>query len=326
VEEQITGVEQELSALEGIDSTIAELRRTIDNITSDIEAINEQVSQLREKEERIRSLDLRRMQKYAAMMGKTAEQRVYLQSVIDQFEIEQDDLLAGLSFAAIVDTSKRDDYVKRLSDKVDGRSHSLDSIHDDLGDAFERADELLNAAILPDDPDDTSVMLPLVQELHERASGLRLRQSTTDSEFFNALFRPFFEIGLYIEFNDRPLEALSMGERAIVLLKILLGLDDKPLLIDQPEEHLDNRYIYDELMPAFRSAKTRRQIIIATHNANLVVNTDAEQIIVAEHSNGTLSYQAGSLEDLNIRESITTILEGGDQAFKKREEKYGYHF
>jgi predicted ATPase len=60
-----------------------------------------------------------------------------------------------------------------------------------------------------------------------------------------------------------------MGERAVVLLKILLALDDKPLLIDQPEEYLDNRYIFDELVPAFRSAKKRRQIIIATHNANL---------------------------------------------------------
>ena len=110
------------------------------------------------------------------------------------------------------------------------------------------------------------------------------------------------------------------------MLKILLGLDDKPLLIDQPDEHLDNRYIYDELTPAFRSAKSRRQIIIATHNANLVVNTDAEQIILAECSEGTLSYQVGTLEDLAVRESIKAILEGGDQAFKKREEKYGYRF
>jgi predicted ATPase len=117
-----------------------------------------------------------------------------------------------------------------------------------------------------------------------------------------------------------------MGERAIVLLKILLALDDKPLLIDQPEEHLDNRYIYHELVPAFRSAKTKRQIIIATHNANLVVNTDAEQIIIAEHSSGVLSYETGTLEDLRIRESITTILEGGADAFKKREEKYGFKF
>ena len=117
-----------------------------------------------------------------------------------------------------------------------------------------------------------------------------------------------------------------MGERAVVLLKILLALDDKPLLIDQPEEHLDNRYIYNELVPAFRSAKKKRQIIVATHNANLVVNTDAEQVLVAECQNGQLSYQFGTLEDLTIRDSIKTILEGGDEAFKKREEKYGYKF
>jgi predicted ATPase len=106
----------------------------------------------------------------------------------------------------------------------------------------------------------------------------------------------------------------------------LLSLDDKPLLIDQPEEHLDNRFIFNELVPAFRSAKRRRQILIATHNANLVVNTDAEQIIVAESDAGLIKYSCGAIEDSNIRDKITQLLEGGELAFKKREEKYGYKF
>ena len=153
-----------------------------------------------------------------------------------------------------------------------------------------------------------------------------MKKSVAESDFFNAVFSPFFRIGLHVEFNGRPLESLSMGERAVVLLKILLGVDDKPLLIDQPEEHLDNRYIYQELVPAFREAKTKRQIIIATHNANLVVNTDAEQIIVAKHNDGVISYKTGALETPDIRDKIKTILEGGDEAFRKREEKYGYIF
>ena len=106
----------------------------------------------------------------------------------------------------------------------------------------------------------------------------------------------------------------------------MLSLDDKPLLIDQPEEHLDNRFIFKELVPAFRSAKKKRQIIIATHNANLVVNTDAEQIIIAEPSEGVIKYTCGAIEDLTVREKITQLLEGGELAFKKREEKYGYKF
>ncbi len=155
---------------------------------------------------------------------------------------------------------------------------------------------------------------------------LKRKGSTAESDFYNVLLKRSFGIGLGIRFDGRNLDDLSMGERAIVLLKILLAHDDKPLLIDQPEEHLDNRYIYNELTPAFRNAKRRRQIIIATHNANLVVNTDAEQIVIAKNSNGILSYTAGPLENPVIRQEIKIILEGGDEAFKKREEKYGYKF
>lgn len=327
-ETRIEAVQEDLSALQGIDATIAQLRQTIDSLTSEIDAIDERISELRDKEQRIKSLDDLRVAKFTQMMQTIREQRLYLQKIIDQFEVGQDELLAGLSFAAVVDTSNANLYVERLAEKVDGRSHSLDSIASSLSEIIEDAKEVLNSPSSGEDNDTnvTDELLPLIKRLRERAGELKLRQLTTESDFFNAVFTPFCEIGLHIEFNERPLEALSMGERAIVLLKILLGLDDKPLIIDQPEEHLDNRYIYDELMPAFRKAKAKRQIIVATHNANLVVNTDAEQIIVAEHENGTLSYRVGALEDLNIRESITRILEGGDQAFRKREEKYGLLF
>jgi len=325
-ENQISETEEELGKLEGIDLVIAQLRRTIDGITTEIEIITARIRDLQEKEQRIRALDLQRVDKYAALMQKTVEQRFYLQGMIDQFETDQDDLLTGLSFSALVDISIRDEYVRRIVDKADGRVHSFDSVDSDLSVIIEDASRQLNSPDIPEDFSDTSAILPLARQLRDWAKDIRLKKTTTESEFFNALFSPFCRIGLHIEFNDRPLDVLSMGERAIVLLKILLGLDDKPLLIDQPDEHLDNRYIYDELTPAFRSAKSRRQIIIATHNANLVVNTDAEQIIVAEYSEGTLSYQVGTLEDLAVRESVKTLLEGGDQAFKKREEKYGYRF
>jgi hypothetical protein len=259
-------------------------------------------------------------------MQQVARQRIYLQSVIDQFETGQYDLLAGLSFSAMVDVTLKDEYIEGIADKLDGRAHSLDSVKEDLSPVIENAQAQLNSLRTIGDLDGSDDVLRLAERLCQWAQTARRKRSTTESEFFNALLSPFFGIGLHIEFNERPLEVLSMGERAVVLLKILLGLDDAPLLIDQPDEHLDNRYIYDELTPAFRSAKTRRQIIIATHNANLVVNTDAEQIILADCSEGTLSYVVGTLEDLDMRENIKILLEGGDQAFKRREEKYGYRF
>jgi len=120
------------------------------------------------------------------------------------------------------------------------------------------------------------------------------------------------------------MENLSMGQKGIVLIKLFLAEGNYPLIIDQPEENLDNKSIFDELTVAFRQAKKDRQIIIATNNANLVVNADSEQVIVAEFNNNTIEYKDGTLEEPQIRNDITGILEGGEQAFKDRERKYGF--
>jgi energy-coupling factor transporter ATP-binding protein EcfA2 len=130
-----------------------------------------------------------------------------------------------------------------------------------------------------------------------------------------------------IQYEGVELEALSPGTRGIVLLLLYLAIDtedDRPLIIDQPEENLDPKSIFDELVGLFRDAKLRRQIIVVTHNANLIVNTDAEQVIVAECGplqNDRLpqiSYTIGSLEDPVIRKSVCDILEGGERAFQER--------
>jgi hypothetical protein len=135
------------------------------------------------------------------------------------------------------------------------------------------------------------------------------------------------QIAYGIQYDGTDVERLSPGTRGIVLLLLYLAIDtddDRPLIIDQPEENLDPRSIFVELVERFRSAKQRRQIIIVTHNANLIVNTDADQVIVAScgpHRPGQLPeirYQSGGLEDLAIRESVCNILEGGEDAFKER--------
>ena len=100
--------------------------------------------------------------------------------------------------------------------------------------------------------------------------------------------------------------------------------DDRPLIVDQPEENLDPKSIYDELVPLFRAAKAKRQVVLVTHNANLVVNTDADQVIVASagaHAPGQLppiTYTSGGLEEAAIRKLVCDILEGGEAAFRER--------
>lgn len=130
-----------------------------------------------------------------------------------------------------------------------------------------------------------------------------------------------------ISYDGVDIRKLSPGTRGIVLLLLYLALDDsddRPLIIDQPEENLDPKSVFDELVSLFIAAKSKRQVIMVTHNANLVINTDADQIIVAEagqHPLGGLppiSYSAGGLEDASIRRSVCEILEGGEAAFRER--------
>ena len=135
------------------------------------------------------------------------------------------------------------------------------------------------------------------------------------------------EVSYGLQYEETDIEQLSPGTRGIVLLLLYLSIDrddDRPLIIDQPEENLDPKSIFDELVDRFKEAKMRRQVIIVTHNANLVVNTDADQVIVAsrgEHRQGklpVLTYQSGGLDNPAIRESVCEILEGGEAAFRER--------
>jgi energy-coupling factor transporter ATP-binding protein EcfA2 len=130
-----------------------------------------------------------------------------------------------------------------------------------------------------------------------------------------------------ISYDGVDIRKLSPGTRGIVLLLLYLALDDsddRPLIIDQPEENLDPKSVFDELVALFVAAKAKRQVIMVTHNANLVINTDADQIIVASagpHPAGGLppiTYVSGGLESAEIRKAVCDILEGGEAAFRER--------
>lgn len=171
----------------------------------------------------------------------------------------------------------------------------------------------------------------------------QLRENYNLEDFYNWLFDPTnFEIVSSLQFDDTDLYVLSPGQKGIILLMLFLEIDKgdyRPLIIDQPEENLDNLSIYKDLINYFRDRKQYRQIIMVTHNPNLVVNTDAEQIIVANYNGKNtprLGYSSGSLEDQakhipdvpveqledGIIEQVCNILEGGERAFEKRKKKY----
>ena len=155
----------------------------------------------------------------------------------------------------------------------------------------------------------------------------------------------FFRIDYDIRYQGDNLKSMSEGKTAFVILRLLLDFssNDYPILIDQPEDDLDNRAIYHELVKYIRTKKQTRQIILVTHNPNIVVGADAEEIIVANQdgvnnknqSGIKFKYRTDALEESyinhnpddvltqkGIREHVCEILEGGDVAFRIREEKY----
>nr|WP_254677878.1 hypothetical protein [Acinetobacter baumannii] len=176
---------------------------------------------------------------------------------------------------------------------------------------------------------------------------IKLKQGSTlvslTKEFFD---NSWFKLRYDVTYEGDNYNAMSQGKKAFVVLKMTLDCSDSkcPIIIDQPEDDLDNRAIYTELVTYLKEKKTQRQIILVTHNANVVVNADSELVIVAnQHGSQSpnneekkFQYKYGSIECLTksnnpnasilerkrIKEHICEILEGGHQAFKLRERKY----
>lgn len=163
------------------------------------------------------------------------------------------------------------------------------------------------------------------------------------------IFGDWYNIHYVVKSGDDEIEKMSPGKKALVLLELLISLENSrcPILIDQPEDDLDNRSIYDDLVSFIRTKKKERQIIIVTHNANVVLGADAEEVIIAnqdgkntENAQKKFEYRSGSIEnDFPIRDQdghilpgilnskglqtqICDILEGGRTAFELRRSKY----
>lgn len=124
--------------------------------------------------------------------------------------------------------------------------------------------------------------------------------------------------------NDRPVDTLSPGQRSSAMLPLVALVENAPLIIDQPEDNLDNRLVGRMLVEVLANLKEKRQIIVATHNPNIVVSGDSEQVIVLDalsSSKGTCRY-AASIDEMDIVNSVIEIMEGGEEAFRTRSKRY----
>jgi len=196
----------------------------------------------------------------------------------------------------------------------------IDAIDTDSIESIVKLPETISDSLLYDRRDPANAQVKNVDS--------QLRKDYTWQDIYNFIYGldyvvPFFQLKM----NNKPLSSLSPGERGalLLLLYLFIDMDDKPLIIDQPEENLDNESVYKYLVKFIRAAKMKRQIIIVTHNPNLAVVCDADQVIrmnIDKLNRNTVTFVSGAIENPIINKQIVDVLEGTYPAFHNRDCKY----
>ncbi|MBV6518791.1 MAG: hypothetical protein DCC43_01835 [Candidatus Brocadia sp.] len=246
-------------------------------------------------------------------------QKKKYEEIIGAFSAQKAEVLSDLNFGTKIhfDSAK---FLQTAEDVMDNRKVTVTSkegksMFDDL---FAIIDSILNG-----DENNIDNFVVEVEKLNkEYKNKLKSSQAITISDFYRFLFGNYFSVIPIVKYKNTHLSKLSLGQKATVLIKIYLAQGDKPIIIDSHDDHLDNEFIMDELVKAIRQAKNYRQVILASNNGNVVINSDAEQIIIANRNNGLISYISGSIENPVIRDRAVKVLEGGSDAFRQRQQKY----
>jgi len=342
-DQTLTLLEKEASRLRrltGIDAenekTLARLAQKISRDEAAVAQLDRDITAANDADNQIADLLNRRRDAYSAIFEGLLDEERELSAIYEPLRSRlqaEEGALGKLSFAVrrTVDLEK---WATEGEGLLDLRTAGPFRGHGALADAA-------RLRLLPAWEEGSSSDVAAAMEAFRGANEDSLRQhSSVDRKSDPAAYREWvrrvsawlygtghIRIAYGVQYEGVEIERLSPGTRGIVLLLLYLALDrddDRPLVIDQPEENLDPRSIFEELVWRFRRAKLSRQIIVVTHNANLVVNADADQVIVANcgpHRPGELpkiTYQSGGLENAEIRRHVCEILEGGEDAFKER--------
>jgi len=255
---------------------------------------------------------------------KTLAETIILQKkkyeeIIEAFSSQKAEVLSDLNFGVKInfDSGK---FIQTAEDVMDNRRVSVNpkegsSIFDNL---FSAITLVTNG--------DANAIDKFVEEIEainkEHRGKVKTNEAISISDFYGFLYGNYLAVIPTVKYKNTQISKLSLGQKATVLIKIYLAQGDKPIIIDSHDDHLDNEFIMDELVKAIRQAKSYRQVILASNNGNVVINSDAEQIIIANRNDGSISYTSGSIENPAIRDRAVKVLEGGALAFRQRQNKY----
>lgn len=246
-------------------------------------------------------------------------QKKKYKEIIDTFSSKKDEVLSDLDFIAEIQFDD-EEFIRKAHTIVDNRKVNIDG-DDKIKPLFEKLAQR-SLAVAGGDKNKIDPLLEEMSRLDKLLKSKLKGEPVNTCDFYNFLYGNYMEVSPVVQYKKTNLEKLSLGQKATVLIKIYLAQGDKPIVIDSHDDHLDNEFIMDELVKAIRQAKNFRQIILVSNNGNVVVNSDAEQIIVANRDGGKISYVSGAIEEPLIREKAIKVLEGGAEAFRKRQQKY----
>ena len=167
--------------------------------------------------------------------------------------------------------------------------------------------------------------LEILKALGQSPHLFRLERCVVEDRPKITVTKKVLQAGGAPKYPSKDFAKLSLGQQQSVLLALMLASDStSPLLIDQPEDNLDSEFIFHSLVPVLRAAKERRQIIVVTHNPNIAVLGDAEQIVALKSTNDkSMIVARGSIDEINTKQTVCQILEGAEEAFKSRAKMYG---
>ncbi len=196
--------------------------------------------------------------------------------------------------------------------------------------------DFVNSKIRERDFNDYESIISFVSEIfksihkdnnYDKIDKLFLKGDSGRIAFYNYLCElSYLTIDYTLRMGDKTLDELSPGERGAVLLIFYLTLEKSncPLIIDQPEDNLDNESVFMKIVPCIKAAKTNRQVIIVTHNPNIAIACDAEEIICCsiDKTKNEIRYSSGAIENNSIKDQVIKVLEGTKPAFDLRNSKY----
>lgn len=224
----------------------------------------------------------------------------------------------------IVDRDFRREFLNHINQRKKGPYKNTQEAEQDLGSNIRETDW--------DDFESVFAFCEQIIDRMKRINGddlLVSDQAHDVKEFYDFLFSLDYLSSRYeLRLGGKNLNELSPGEKGLLLLIFYLQLDRKntPLIIDQPEDNLDNESIFRVLANCIRDAKKHRQVVLVTHNPNLAVGADAEQVVyvkLEKSQNYDFSYETGAIENPALNRRIVDVLEGSQPAFVKRRLKYG---